>query len=145
MESQHDYADPRCDSLAAVSAAWLADLQQERAIVVDLRPAHSFAGGFIPGSLSVPAPSCFAVLASTTVLKDREVLLLPSDDLSVAEVKEIVQSLGNPSSAGCLDAIILDLWRQKVGTLGKIEEISADNLAVRLAAWKTLVVDVPDL
>jgi hydroxyacylglutathione hydrolase len=121
---------------------WLADLQNDHVIVVDLRPVESFATGFLPGSLSVPSASCLSSLAGSAFFEGREILFIAEDEPSLLETKAWFQRLGNASPAGWFSPAILSVWRQKVGPLGKIEEISADNLAVRLAAWKTLVLDV---
>jgi rhodanese-related sulfurtransferase len=120
----------------------LADVQKDYVMVVDLRPPESFATGFLPGSLNVPAPSCLSPLAGSAFFEDREVVFIAEDEPAVLETRAWFQRLGHPARAGWYSPAILSLWRQRVGPLGKIEEISADNLAVRLAAWKTLVLDV---
>lgn len=111
-------------------------------MVVDLRPPESFAAGFLPGSLNVPAPGCLSRLAGSAFFEDRELLFIAEEESTVLETRVWFQRLGYLAGAGWFSPAILSLWRQRVGPLGKIEEISADNLAVRLAAWKTLVLDV---
>lgn len=67
------------------------------------------------------------------------------EERAVLETSEFFQRLGYPAPIGWFGPAILSRWQQRIGPLGKIEEIPADNLAVRLAAWKTLALDVRGL
>ncbi|HEX4228311.1 MAG TPA: rhodanese-like domain-containing protein [Bryobacteraceae bacterium] len=142
MRSLDDGGNRPRDFFAANQERWLADLQKDLVMVVDVRPPESFAAGFLPGSLNVPAPSCLSPLAGSAFFEDREVLFIAEEEGTVVETRAWFQRSGHPAGVGWFSPAILSLWRQKVGPLAKIEEISADNLAVRIAAWKTLVLDV---
>ncbi|HEX4807746.1 MAG TPA: rhodanese-like domain-containing protein [Bryobacteraceae bacterium] len=127
---------------AANRDQWLAKLKKQNVVLVDLRPVEQFATGFIPGSLNLPSSACLAALAGNAFFEGREVVFLSEDERSVNETAAAFQRLGYPAIAGWFTPGILSLWRQHVSKLGQIEEIHADTLAVRIAAWKTLVLDV---
>lgn len=127
---------------AADRDRWLATLKKENVIIVDLRPAERFVTGFIPGSLNLPSTSSLAVLAGNAFFEGREIICLSEDERAVAETAGAFGRLGYPPIAGWFTSALLPFWRQSVGKLGQIEEIHADTLAVRIAAWKTLVLDV---
>lgn len=142
MRSLDDGSDKPRGFSAANQEFWLAEFQKEYVMPVDLRPSELFAAGFLPGSLNVPALGCLSPLAGSAFFEDREVVFIAEEEHTVLEAKAWFQRFGYPAGGGWFSPAILSLWRQRVGPLGKIEEISADNLAVRMAAWKTLVIDI---
>ena len=114
-------------------------LVQENATVLDLRGSCAFADGFIPGSLSVPQ------LDSETrqILSDlnwlRSIYLIAEDE---NQVKAWIKQSGSESFAGWFHSESVAAWQRCNASLPSIQQITSENLKIRLAGWKTVVIDI---
>jgi len=125
--------DGACAPLAA-------ETQESDMTVVDLRNAVAFAGGFIPGSFHLPDIECLALLRANGLLAGRRIYGVADEPEQIARCGEIRASGMELELGGWSSPKTMEL-RARRGTLGSIEALAADRLAVRVSAWKTLVID----
>lgn len=107
--------------------------------MLDLRPATAFAAAFIPGSVSLPDFHAPELLAKTG-LADRRLYLLAEGAEPVERAAEFFKD--SDSIAGWFRPEIIEWWKEIQGRTAWFEAIRPDTLAVRVAAWKTTVLDV---
>ena len=122
----------------------LEDLRDPEALVLDLRNSTSFLQGFVPGSLNFPTIESFGLFPKGELLGKTRTYLVGDSPESLRQVAGKLKQMGLPPLARCFDDSLLGAWHQQFGDLSVVEEIDADTLAVRVAAWKTLVIDVGD-
>jgi rhodanese-related sulfurtransferase len=113
-------------------------IYESDALLLDLRSLPAFAGGFIPGSFHLPDAGCLELLRTNGLVKGKKIFV-------VAETDEQTRQDGK-TAAACLDlefggACGPEEWRKCHGDLGSLEMVEADTLAVRISAWKTVVID----
>lgn len=134
--SEPDYRTPQ------LSNSDLDLLRSPRALLIDLRPAIAFAAAFIPGSVNLPefhSPELLKVAR----LAERSIYLV-SSDCKATERAEKYFAKGEPI-AGWFGSGVVQEWRRREGETPSIELIRPDTLAVRVAAWKTTVMDLRDV
>jgi rhodanese-related sulfurtransferase len=117
-----------------------AETQELDVTIVDLRSPAVFASGFIPGSFHFPDIDCLELLRANNLLAGQRMYGVADEPEQIARCAEIVASgveleFGSWSSPKTIE------WRKRRGVLGSIELLEADTLAVRVWAWKTVVVD----
>jgi rhodanese-related sulfurtransferase len=126
--------------IEGTQAPLTAETQESGITLLDLRSPGAFAGGFIPGSFHLPDIDCLELLRANDLLGGRRIYAVANEPEQIARCGEIRASgmdleFGDWSSPKTID------WRTRRGALGLIELLAADTLAVRVSAWKTLVVD----
>ena len=125
--------DGACAPLAA-------ETQESDMTVVDLRNAAAFAGGFIPGSFHLPDVECVELLRANGLIEGRRIYGVADEPEQIARCGEIRAS-GMELEWGAWSSPKTMELRTRRGTLGSLEALAADRLAVRVAGWKTLVID----
>lgn len=77
-----------------------AEMQTLRAVVVDVRRAEEFAGGHIPGAVSIPLTKSFGTWLGWLVDPDRALLVVRGDEQDPAEVCWQALKVGHEHVAG---------------------------------------------
>lgn len=96
--------------LARIAPRHVALLQAGGARVVDLRPAGQFAGGHVPGSLSIALRPQFASWLGWLVPGDAPVVVVAGDDQDRADLVRQARNVGYETILGELDGGI-EGWR----------------------------------
>lgn len=112
------------------------------AIFVDLRKTGSFVRGFIPGSYNLPLEMPAALLRQGMRPGEHTVYLIGECENPQGLMRDFSEQ--GLEIAGWFQPDVLGDWQGAGGSLGTIEELEPDALAIRIAAWKTVVVDVRD-
>jgi rhodanese-related sulfurtransferase len=90
----------RGDSLSALTAAEVAQLQASGAELVDVRPPSEFGAGHVPGSVSIPLRPVFATWLGWLVDEDKPLVFVRSADQDPAEVVWQARKIGYDRIAG---------------------------------------------
>jgi rhodanese-related sulfurtransferase len=115
--------------------------QESDTLLLDLRSLAAFASGFIPGSFHLPDPGCLELLRTNGLLKGRKIFVVADEADQIVRCREsLTAGLGLEFGGGAGPRLIED-WRKRHGELGSLEPLDAGTLAVRVSAWKTVVVD----
>lgn len=126
-----------------VDAPRLIELVRSGAVVIDTRPATSFAAAHVPGTLSLPLGGSFVTWAGWLVPYDRDLYLLAANT-SPAHVAELVRQLaliGLDRVAGVAGPEAIDT-ASSAGAAQAVAQISTGDLSARLAAGSVHVLDV---
>jgi hydroxyacylglutathione hydrolase len=116
-------------------------LQSPRALLLDLRPSHAFGSGFIPGSVNLPEFASPRLLVQAQLLVPGSIYLLTDSPHAIDRAARFLERFHDLPIAGCFSSSAIRHWRETLGNTAMIEYIGPDTLAVRLAAWKTVVAD----
>lgn len=124
-----------------VGESRLASLIDGGAVVVDTRPAASFALEHIPGSLNLPLNKSFTTWAGSLLPYDRDLYLLMADARpeSVEEAVRNLVLIGLDQVAGYLGPEAVSLWASEGRSVGTLRHLSVQEAAATASA---LVVDV---
>jgi hydroxyacylglutathione hydrolase len=133
-----------CEGAPRLTIQDLDLLRSPRALLLDLRTPHAFASGFIPGSVNLPEFASPDLLIAAQPLDLRSIYLLTDSPHAADRAAKFLERFHDIPIAGCFPASAVQHWQATRGALAMIECISADTLAVRLAAWKTVVADIRD-
>lgn len=125
--------------VAGVSLPSAGAAQGSGVLLLDLRGPAAFASGFIPGSFHIPDAGCLELLRTNGLIKGSRTLVIADAPEEIARCREMLTS-GLEFGGGWGPSAIED-WRKRYGDLGFLEMVEPDTLAVRVSAWKTLVVD----
>ncbi len=109
-------------------------------VLVDLRTTSSFARGFIPGSYNLVDLKCLSALRTNIPRMQRTVYLIAEPDMPGNLRRTFAKH--QFEIAGRFHSSVVREWRAAERALGAFEELDPEVLAVRLAAWKTVVVDL---
>lgn len=119
-------------------------LQSPRALLLDLRSPLAFSSAFIPGSVNLPEFESPALLSAAGLVGDRSIYLVTDSPHATDRAAKFFDGFNDMQIAGWFPGNAVEDWRAMHGAAGTIEQITADTLAVRLAAWKTVVADFRD-
>jgi len=98
------------------------------ALVLDVRPAHAFAKGFIPNSINIGLDGSFAPWVGTLIPDIKQEILLVADAGTEAESITRLSRVGYDRVIGFLDGGI-DSWKMADKELDHVASINADQLA----------------
>jgi hydroxyacylglutathione hydrolase len=104
--------------------------QSPHAELVDLRSPADFAGGFVPGALSIPPGKNFLHWAGA-VLDARQEIYLIGEEASVREAANALLLIGLERVKGWFAPRSPDFWRGQHGGLATIEQIDPAQLLER--------------
>ena len=102
------------------------------AVVLDVRPARTFAAGHRPGAVNVPVSGSSFGTKSAFVLPERTVLIHATDEAEAQRAARALHAVGMFDLAG---------W-QEAGGDERVEPVSVDELERLLAAGEVEVLDV---
>lgn len=117
-------------------------IEKPGSILVDLRGAASFIRGFIPGSYSLSLALPAGLLRKNIQPAERKVYLIGECDNPQDLIRDFAKH--KFEIAGWFQQDVLREWQMAGGRLGTIEELEPEALAIRIAAWKTIVLDFRD-
>jgi hydroxyacylglutathione hydrolase len=101
-----------------------------RSTVIDARPSASFASGFIPGTMNIPAGRSFVTWAGSLVEPESEVLLLvPGDEGEARDLARQLALVGMDRIVGWGGAELFTEWRAQRRTLGCVQTVDPRTLA----------------
>jgi hydroxyacylglutathione hydrolase len=116
-------------------------IQESDALLLDLRSPAAFASGFIPGSFHLPDTACLELLRANGLVRGKKVFVIAeTDEQATSDGKAVAAGL-DLEFGGAWDPAGMEEWRKRHGNLGSLEVVEADTLAVRVSAWKTVVID----
>jgi hydroxyacylglutathione hydrolase len=136
---------PTPPKLPATAAYGLA---KQGALILDLRPAATFAAAHIPGTLSIPLNKTLSTWAGWLVAEGQEFTLLlntDTDSVNPTELQHAVRDLamvGLDGVTGWLDQHALAAYTHAGGTLEQVPHLSPAALAEALADGRVHVIDV---
>lgn len=112
------------------------------AIVVDTRPADSFADGHAVGTLSVPLGKSFSTWAGWLVRYDRDVYLIAATQAGATCAAREMAKIGLDRVAGWFPAEALSVGPHVKGALERVAQATAAEIAARVTSGAVTVVDV---
>lgn len=112
--------------------------------MLDLRPALAFSCAFIPGSINLPEFQSPSLLSTAGLIQHRSIYLLTDCLPEIDKAANFFGRYDDVQIAGWFPSKAVEDWGETCGAPGTIEQITADTLVVRLAAWKTVVADIRD-
>ena len=127
-----------------LSVERLQALLQERALVVDTRPAAEFAASHIPGTLNIPLNRAFTTWAGWLLPYDADFYLLVDDRCThcLDEALRDLRMIGLDRARGYAPADVLRAWESRGHRTARIAQIDAESVARRLEAGSVHVIDV---
>jgi len=123
---------------------------KEGGVIVDTRPAGSFAAGHIPGTLNIPRNKSFLNWLGALVPESADLYLIT--DVESADAAKLVFSdlakIGFDAPRGYFRTRIVDQWKSRKGELERVNELDAaavrkvSNGGKSRAGKKMQIVDV---
>jgi hydroxyacylglutathione hydrolase len=127
--------------LEGAGLPFVAETEVSDTTLLDLRSPAAFASGFIPGSFHLPDAGCLELLRANGLLRGRKIYMVADEPEQIARYRETLASGTELEFGGWSGPEMIDEWRKRHGTLGSLELLEASTLAVRVLAWKTVVID----
>jgi hydroxyacylglutathione hydrolase len=129
-----------------IAVTRLGELLGAGALIVDTRAAADFAASHIPGTINIPLNRSFTGWAGWLVPYDRDFYLIidPARGAAVDQAVRDLAMIGLDRVAGYVDcdAELLETWRGGGGAVGTVAHLGVPELATRMHAGDTTVVDV---
>lgn len=117
-------------------------MEQEEALVLDIRHHQTFKEGFIPGAIFIGIDGSFAPWVGALIPDLNQAILLVADAGREAEAVTRLARVGYDNTLGFLEGGI-DAWKAAGKELDTLESVSADTLNERMKAGTAgKVVDV---
>ena len=110
-------------------------------LVVDTRPAAQFAARHIAGTINIPLNRSFNTWAGSLVPFDRDFYLI-ADDSAVGEAVRELAMVGLDRVIRVIGTTVFVEWVLAGGTVETVPQITATDLAARIASGDAAVVDV---
>jgi len=126
----------------ALGAAEVARRMEDRALVLDVRPAAAFGGGHVPGSLNIGLRGEFASWAGTLIPADQSVIVVADEDARVREAVMRLARVGLESVVGFLDGGVA-AWVRERRPLATVPQVSVSELSERRGAVQLVDVRRP--
>lgn len=127
--------------LTAISARELQLLLNERVTTLDVRPAHEFASGHVPGSINIPLSGQFASWAGILLgLSARPVLIAMSPD-QISEARTRLARVGIDDARGYLHDGI-EGWVRAGLDLAEVPQITVQQLNEHFGVDRFQLLDV---
>lgn len=111
-------------------------------LLIDVRATPLFIRGFIPGSYYLGQQLSARLLRQNVRPEQTTVYLVGQCENPQKLIRDLAKH--GFEVAGWFQPDMLREWQDGGGLLGTIEELEPETLAVRIAAWKTIVVDLRD-
>ena len=108
---------------------------KDSAQVLDTRSRYAFAGGHIPGSISVPMDSSLSNWAGWTLAYDTPIVLIAADE-DLEDAVWALRRIGLDKVVGYLSS--LDPWIESGGQVARTEQITAPEAWSRRAEYTVL-------
>ena len=111
--------------LGRLSADAVRDTLGRGAWVVDVRPAVTFAEGFVPGTINIPLRKSFTTWAGALIPFDSEIMLLTGDDdaASAERAARLLMLIGFDHVTGWGGDDVIAAWPARYAPLGHIAQV----------------------
>jgi hydroxyacylglutathione hydrolase len=122
----------------------LLDLIERKALIIDTRPAGDYAAKYVPGTFNIPLNESFVTWAGWLVPYSTDIYLIV-DEATAARMSEVVRALGLiglDRVAGILGPTAITRAADHGATLGHVAQVTANEIANRVAAHDVTVLDV---
>jgi hydroxyacylglutathione hydrolase len=122
----------------------LSSLLATGAIVVDTRPAGVYAAAHLPGTINIPLGGSFVTWAGWLLPYQTDLYFIV-DDLTEANTVELVRQLaliGLDQVAGIFEGHAVQHLAERGAHLATVPQVTVDELAKRVNAHDTFVLDV---
>ncbi len=100
----------------------------QNALIIDIRPAQTFAHGFIPGAINIGIAGDFAPWVGRVITDIAQPIILVGDDNQIEEAVKRLARVGYDNCLGYLEGGI-SAWLAAGKPIDTIESISAEHLA----------------
>lgn len=119
-------------------------LLKNRGVVVDTRPAATFAAGHIAGTINIPLNKSFSTWAGWLIPFDREFYLITEAgcDRCIDDAVRDLAMIGLDRVGGYFEAGVIESWASWGGALATVPQISVNELAKLVTAGGASVIDV---
>ncbi|MEP6765355.1 MAG: MBL fold metallo-hydrolase [Gemmatimonadaceae bacterium] len=132
-------------------SASIHSLMQSNSLVIDTRPAATFAEAHVPRTLSIPYNKSFSTWAGWILPTDAEIVLLVNAELHDLHTKELEMAvrdlaiIGFDNVVGWFDQSALKAWTDAGHQLGQTAQITANEFAAERTAFGGELIDVRSL
>jgi len=113
---------------AALPPAAIAAALQGGATVLDTRPAKTFAGGHIPGTINIPFNNSFLTWAGALLEPERDVVLITAGEPESKSIASELRKIGLTRIRGWLAADAMEEHKGTGATLSAVPQISVRDL-----------------
>lgn len=127
--------------LQAIGPAELEKMLREGELALDVRPSEQFAAEHVPGSVNIALSGQFASWAGTVLGLNAHPVLIAETEAQLEEARLRLARVGIEVLDGYLAGGLV-AWRQAGYEVGKITEVSAEELSQRMQSGKVQVLDV---
>lgn len=111
-------------------------------VVVDTRPAESFADGHAPVTLNIPLGKAFSTWAGALLPYDRDLYLIASTQGEAARAAREMAKIGLDRVVGWFAVDALAAWSDAGGVVERVVQASPSGIAARVTSGDITVVDV---
>jgi hydroxyacylglutathione hydrolase len=133
----HTWPQPR-----RLDAQRLGAALNDGGIVIDTRPADSFADGHARATLSIPLGKSYSTWAGWLVPYDRDVYLIATTQSDAARAAGEMAKIGLDRVAGWFAPDALTEWAGAGGTVERVAQTTASAIAPRVKNGAVTIVDV---
>ena len=127
---------------ALLDARRLADALAGGEIVVDTRPAESYAAGHAAGTLNIPLGKSFVTWAGSLLPYDHDVYLIAAAQEDATRAAHDMAKIGLDRLGGWFAVQALAEWSETGGPLERVAQVTSAAIADRVADGAVTVVDV---
>ncbi len=127
--------------LKPIAAPEVKKMMESGATALDVRPGEQFIAAHVPGSVSIPLSGQFASWAGAVLGLGSRLILVADTAEQVSEARVRLARVGIENVAGYLQDGVAG-WRQAGFAVGHVPQITAQELASRLAKGGIEVLDV---
>jgi len=113
----------------------------EGLVVIDTRPVTAIAGGYVPGTIAIPAGSSFLTWAGWLLPYDQPFALI-ADERDITELANELRLIGLNHLTGYWSPQVIEDWANSHGSLNLIDQVTADELRQRVASGQVQILDV---
>jgi glyoxylase-like metal-dependent hydrolase (beta-lactamase superfamily II)/rhodanese-related sulfurtransferase len=110
-------------------------VEQEEALMLDVRSPEDFAAGHVPGSIFIGLKGSFAPWVGALITDIKQPIVLITPEGSEEEAVTRLARVGYDNTLGYLNGGI-EAWAAAGKEVGKIKSVSAEELAGKLAAGR---------
>jgi hydroxyacylglutathione hydrolase len=127
--------------LKPIAPRELKTMLDEGAVALDVRPGNEFVAAHVPGSVSIPLSGQFASWAGAVLGLSAKPVLVAANQAQVSEARVRLARIGIEDVAGYLDGGV-EGWREASLPVAQVKQITAQELATRMANGSLGVLDV---
>jgi hydroxyacylglutathione hydrolase len=127
--------------LKAIASHELKAMLDKGATALDVRPGDDFIAAHVPGSVNIPLSGQFASWAGAVLGLSSKPVLVAANAEQLSEARTRLARIGIEDVSGYLDGGV-EGWRQAGLPVAQVKQITAQELASRMASGNIGVLDV---